>query len=287
MPKKNFLNNGIFSLWQRATSQANNANYVVNSADRWAYLADAAGGTVTRVAASDGSYEYATRIGRGASAATINFGVRQALDTPASRALAAAFKANSGSGRLAIRYKKGANWTGGEPLISIYAGTGTNESVATMSAWTGATELTGGFSKLYDAGLNTWISTSFSTGTSFDGYTQFGIQIAWQCTGASTGADDYLYLDHIALVADSSSTEAIWPYEEPTALRAECERYYRNLIAWVPASTSRYTFPINMRDTPTITGGGAGFTSTGTTAEDLVCYQTAAAQQTLVLNAEL
>jgi hypothetical protein len=289
--KKNILNNGNFSLWQRATSQGSSATYTIGSADRWAFIGNIAG-AVTRVSSGMPSREYAARIGRGASGSTVTFGIAQALDNQASRAAI-----NSGSLRLSIVWKRGANFTndtvtGSNITITTYLGTGTDESLASMVAgtWTAVSAANTDIlvsdieSADYElVGLNLLGDSLYSA------YTQLGVRIQWESSGASLGADDYLYIASISLVPGVALDLDIndVPYEEPTALRAECERYYRNLIAWVPASTSRYTFPINMRSTPTISGGAAGFTSTGTTAEDLVCYQTAAAQQTLVLNAEL
>ena len=44
---------------------------------------------------------------------------------------------------------------------------------------------------------------------------------------------------------------------------------------------------IDMRSVPTIAGGGAGFSSTGTTADTLIFEQTTGAVQTLTLESEL
>jgi hypothetical protein len=65
------------------------------------------------------------------------------------------------------------------------------------------------------------------------------------------------------------------------------QRYYRKQSIRVNTSSNWTCFPIGMVKTPTITGGGTGFTSTGTTADTLMCYQTTAAAQTLTLDAEL
>jgi hypothetical protein len=66
-----------------------------------------------------------------------------------------------------------------------------------------------------------------------------------------------------------------------------CRRYTRVQAYQVPAVTAQNLGTIDMRTVPTITGGGAGFTSTGTTADQLIAFQTGAAVQTLTLNAEL
>lgn len=74
------------------------------------------------------------------------------------------------------------------------------------------------------------------------------------------------------------------PYGMELAL---CRRYTRVQTYQVPATTAQNLGTIDMRATPTITGGGAGFVSTGTTADQLIAFQSSAAVQTLVLNAEL
>ena len=76
----------------------------------------------------------------------------------------------------------------------------------------------------------------------------------------------------------------ITPYQTKLA---QCRRYYRAQAIWVGASTAVTCFPIDMRATPTLSGGGAGFNSGGTTADTLMCYQTTAGSQALTLNAEL
>lgn len=69
--------------------------------------------------------------------------------------------------------------------------------------------------------------------------------------------------------------------------RTLCRRYARVQAYYVPATTAQNLGSIEMRATPTITGGGAGFTSTGTTSDQLIAFQTAGAVATLTLTAEL
>jgi hypothetical protein len=71
-------------------------------------------------------------------------------------------------------------------------------------------------------------------------------------------------------------------------LLAKCQRYYQTRAAWVPtAGGDKANIRIDMRGVPTIAGGGAGFASTGTTKDTLICEQTTGAVQTLTLSAEL
>jgi hypothetical protein len=78
------------------------------------------------------------------------------------------------------------------------------------------------------------------------------------------------------------------PFEArpPLLEKILCLPYCRVLAVHVPASVPA-SVPINMRAIPTITGGGTGFSSTGTTADTLICSQTTGAVQTLTLSAEL
>lgn len=68
---------------------------------------------------------------------------------------------------------------------------------------------------------------------------------------------------------------------------ALCRRYTRVQAYQVPATTAQNLGTIDMRAVPTITGGGAGFTSTNTTADQLIAFQTTAGVQNLTLAAEL
>ena len=74
------------------------------------------------------------------------------------------------------------------------------------------------------------------------------------------------------------------PYGAELAL---CRRYTRVQAYQVPATTAQNLGTVDMRATPTITGGGEGFTSTNTTADQLIAFQTAAAVQNLTLVSEL
>ena len=67
-----------------------------------------------------------------------------------------------------------------------------------------------------------------------------------------------------------------------------CRRYYRKQTVWVGTSTAHTVLSLEMRATPTVTGGGTGFSyATNTNGYILDCYQTTAAAQTLELTAEI
>lgn len=64
-----------------------------------------------------------------------------------------------------------------------------------------------------------------------------------------------------------------------------CRRYTRKMTVIVRDFSLSWI--IDMRATPTITGGGAGFSSAGTSADTLIAAQTTPAAQTLTLVSEL
>jgi hypothetical protein len=86
---------------------------------------------------------------------------------------------------------------------------------------------------------------------------------------------------------------AVTPLEIPhpqTDLN-NCRRFYQTFAAWVPVTTAPATLvlPVPMRATPAVSGGGAGFVTTGATASAaaITVGQTAGAAQTLTFTADL
>jgi len=68
---------------------------------------------------------------------------------------------------------------------------------------------------------------------------------------------------------------------------ARCQEYYWTGAVGVNGTGTYSNMRINMREVPTISGGGSGFSSTGTTKVNLICSQTTAAAPTLTLDAEV
>ncbi len=110
------------------------------------------------------------------------------------------------------------------------------------------------------------------------------VEIVSEYWGA-IAASSYNFLGDFSLRASSQ----LEPFERrPIAIEEQLrERYWKVLQVWVPTSSSRAVVNIRMHKTPTISGGGTGLVSTGTDKDNLVCYQTTAALQTITLNAEL
>jgi hypothetical protein len=77
-----------------------------------------------------------------------------------------------------------------------------------------------------------------------------------------------------------------FPYRTIAEETAICKSHARVEAFRVPATTA-VSERIGMRKVPSISGGGAGYTSTGTTADAIVHFQTTGAVQTLTLSADI
>jgi hypothetical protein len=119
-------------------------------------------------------------------------------------------------------------------------------------------------------------------------------------TGKTIGANNFLALRAISIVDAAAHTVDMFGVqleEGSVATQFEalsygeelrrCRRYCRVAAFRIPATTAQNLGVIDMRAVPTITGGGAGFTSTGTTADTLIAFQTTGATATLTLASEL
>jgi hypothetical protein len=101
------------------------------------------------------------------------------------------------------------------------------------------------------------------------------------------GTNEYTQIHGIMVGHTSSSTQLLDFYPEPREEGlSRTRRFTRRLAAWVNTATTKTSMTIDMAAVPTVTGGGAGFDSTGTTADSLVCSQTTAALQSLLLSCE-
>jgi hypothetical protein len=81
------------------------------------------------------------------------------------------------------------------------------------------------------------------------------------------------------------------PFENQTydKVLAATQRYYwkGTVIIETSSTITGFTYPVTLRATPTITGGGAGFTTSATTNTGLWAYQSARASQNITSNARL
>ena len=163
---------------------------------------------------------------------------------------------------------------------------------------------------------NTWekktVTLTFNSGGTFLYTTGVGLRITWVVLAGSTfqiatankdtwQAGSYLatdaqvngmdnvannfFLTGVQMELGSVATPFEFrPFAQELAL---CRRYARVQAFYIPASAVLQSALINMRTVPTITGGGAGYVSTGTTADTIVHGQTTGAVAVLTLAAEL
>jgi len=131
----------------------------------------------------------------------------------------------------------------------------------------------------------TWAlaSGSDSQGTAGTWNADSDIATSNQVNGVDS-TDNNFWLAQVQLELGSVATD--FEYRQFGDELAKCHRYTRVQALYIPATTAQSEI-INMRDVPTITGGGSGYTSTGTTADTIVHYQTTGAVATLTLAAEL
>ena len=141
---------------------------------------------------------------------------------------------------------------------------------------------------LYDTGVGLRVRWTLMAGTTFHTTAD-----AWQAGNYRCASDQVNALDSasnnfkLALIKLESGQQAT-PFEslDAGAVKRICRRTTRIQDFYVPATTAQNLGVIDMRATPTITGGGAGFTSTGTTADQLIAFQTTGAVATLTLVSE-
>lgn len=138
-----------------------------------------------------------------------------------------------------------------------------------------------GISVIFGMGVG---STYSGTPNAWAGANYYSATSATSVVGTNGAA---FYITGVQLEAGSVAT----PYERRQYGHelALCQRYYHSKIFNIQPVTafgSQFFFPVPMRVAPTLSGGGAGFTSTVNT-EYLYCYQTTLTTITLVCSAEL
>lgn len=142
----------------------------------------------------------------------------------------------------------------------------------------------------YTTGVGARIYFTLSAGTDYQGSTGWNTVSTTKIgtsnqVNASDATNNDFHLSQVQLeVGGSATTFEPIPYQEELRL---ARQYYRSASYYVPATTAQNLGTIDMIGTPTISGGGSGFTSTGTTADSLIAYQTTGAVQTLTLDAEI
>lgn len=259
---KNEIINGDMKIWQRGTSIAAIAALQFGP-DRWHFYRNslATGATVARSTDAPTGFQYSAKLQRdNGNAGTQSIFFNTALETADSIPLAGK--------TVTVSYyaKAGANFTGAVSA-SVYTGTGTDQSLATIGGWTGNANP--------GNAAATGISTSWqrfnATFALSSSATQIGIQLSKTNTGTA-GADDSVYIAGVQLeVAGAVSDFAHRTFQDELAL---CQRYYAKTFEYTTApaqnagrvgcivgiavggggnSQLMWRFPRNMRTSPTIT----------------------------------
>jgi hypothetical protein len=276
--KRNALINGNMQTWQRGTSAA--GSYPTYLADRWMNYRSVAGSTFSRQSVNDTTnlpnFQYCQRLqrdsGNTSTAAIYN---SQSIETVNSIPLI------GGSVTVSFYARAGANFSAASSNMNLEVvyGTGTDQNV--IAGFTGQATSVATTKTL----TTTWQRFT-ATGTVPSTATQLAVNLYFIPVGTA-GAADYMEITGVQLEVGTKAT----PYEMQiySDQLAQCQRYYRGSTPVVvnPVATPSTIFTNSMRTSPTITGGGTGFTLISQTGDTTTCYQTASANQNLTFSAEL
>jgi hypothetical protein len=274
-PAQNLIINPQFDRWQKATSYAVTTSLAFGGPDRWAANQNtSAQCTISQAAPSPALPRFKNCckvLLTGTSANLIS--------------LATAFETidcTQWQGKdvvISFRAVKGSTWNPTFTNVRLFTGTGTDQATTSIGGWTGSTTVV-------DSNVThtTAWGRSEVTCTIPSTATQIGLVISFTPTGAGVDANSYLMITDVRIEAGSKASD--FDFRDVDRDFERCRRHLRVEAFRIPATTA-VSERINMRAVPTITGGGAGYTSTGTTADAIVHFQTAGAVATLTLNAEL
>lgn len=254
LANKNTIINGDFRIAQRGASQALTTTPSYGSVDRWAFYQNgSANGVAAQVSAGLAAFQNAFKLGRNAGAALTGTLVAQT-----------AFETNDCTqyqGKtvtLSFWAKAGANYSASSALMNIilYSGTGIDQSLASIGAWTGVVQAI----NANQAITTGWVRYSF-TATLGSTITQLGIALSYSPVGTA-GADDNIYITGVQFELGSVATN--FEYRHYSEELRRCQRYYWKGIGGKGLSAAsatanisvQATFPVTMRTTPTVTASG-------------------------------
>ena len=252
----NYIINGAFDFWQRGTSLTNNTAHL---ADRWYVTANTSGTQCNQsrvsVAANLGAV-YALRVQQTSSVTVVEYAARQFIETQnlyplSGKTVTVSFWYRSNrTGTHGARFSASTRATGGTdvnvPFTVSVADTWARYSLvfttlASVTAWSAAANDWGA---LLDIGFRTGSSTGFT----------------------SLSANDYFEITGVQLEQGSYGTPFRRSGDSIQAELAACQRYYQvcymqargyGTVATVDTGAfGRFTYPVTMRVSPTITQTG-------------------------------
>lgn len=239
---KNYLVNGAFNIAQRTSSYALTTSFAYGSADRWAFqMATSAAGIANIIASGLAGFKNALKLGRNSGSALTNLiTARQAMESIESIPL------QGQTVVLSFYAKAGANFSQVSSTLSsnIRTGTGTDQSAATMTAWTGQANTSGP-----NTITTSWVRYSY-TATIPSNATQVGIDFSYTPSGTA-GADDNVYITGVKL--EIASVASAYEHPLPSVELEACQR-------WLPIFNSlSTTSPVCSAYANTTTAGIAIF----------------------------
>ena len=278
------VDNGLMRVAQRGTtfSGLNGGSGVYTSVytlDRWAFVSSATSGNNTVSQQPDGpeGYEFSLRVQRtSGNTVTLSSNVMQEFPTLD----VARYQGETVT--VSFQARCGANYSGAssQVYLNVNTGTGTDEGVLSLinGTWTGLANVISTGPTL----TTTWSPFSYTAviGASVTEMA-FRISVLWSGTA---GANDWVEFTGVAITPVESATPNVFPDYSTDLYR--CQTYAWVGQVYVPATTAQNLATLHMRATPSVSGGGSGFTSTGTSASHLIGCQTTGAVETLTLSAD-
>lgn len=260
---KNFVLNGAFDCWQRATaSTALPTTVGYSTADRWAVNQDttSAGTSSQATSSMPSGFRYAIQLQRNSSSTSTNpIRMYQILETQNS------IPAQGKVLTFSFWAKAGANYspTSSALNIRVSTGTGTDQSVTNLpsGSLTGYAEVVSTSVTL----TTSWQRFTLTSSTVSSSATQIGFGFFWNPTGTA-GANDWVQITGVQLEIGSVATGFQRAGGTLAGELAACQRYYFVKVAagtqpatfgmasYIASNDLRGTFgfPVEMRVTPTL-----------------------------------
>jgi len=279
---KNRIINGAMGIWQRGTSQTFTNSLVYGSVDRWVFIQGGGSASIAQTQSTSvpTGFQYAIKQQRTAASTTTGT-VYSAQEIESVNCYDLAGQAVT----LSFWAKCGANFSAsGSTLTSlIYQGTGVDQGTTSWisGTWTSPT------SNTQSNTLTTTYQKFTQTVTLGSSTTELLISLQWVPVGTA-GADDSVFITGVQLEKGSTATSFdVRSYGTELGL---CLRYYQvlpGIVVNTAASWYSLTYAAPMRASPTVSGGGAGFTITTASVYVGNFYQNTRTDQTLTFSAEL